>query len=75
MNVETLNVRINYVPDLIQVTVVAPLGNSDHSSLSTAILMVQAANNLCVSRKVFLKHRVIWTVVYDAIQSVMQYNL
>ena len=30
------------VPDLVLVTVVAPIGNSDHSSLSAVILMAQA---------------------------------
>ena len=46
------------VHDIVQVTVVAPLGNSDHSSLSTAISMALAVPNLCASRKVFMKHRV-----------------
>ena len=46
------------VPDLVQVAVVAPIGNSDHSSPSTVISMAQAVSNLCVSRKVFLKHQV-----------------
>ena len=44
------------VPDLVQVAVVAPIGNSDHTSLSAVISMAQAVPNLCVSRKVFLKH-------------------
>ena len=44
------------VPDLVRVAVVAPIGNSDHSSLSAVISMAQAVTNLCVSRKVFLKH-------------------
>ena len=44
------------VPDLIQVAVVAPIGNSDHSSLSAVISTAQAVPNLCVSKKVFLKH-------------------
>ena len=30
------------VPDLVRVAVVAPIGNSDHSSLSAVILMAQA---------------------------------
>ena len=42
------------VPDLVRVAVVAPIGNSDHSSLSAVISMAQAVPNLCVSRKVFL---------------------
>ena len=33
------------VPDLVRVAVVAPIGNSDHSSLSTVILMTQAGPN------------------------------
>ena len=46
------------VPDLVQVSVVAPTGNSDHSSLSAVISMAQAVPNKCVSRKIFLKHQV-----------------
>ena len=54
------------VPDLARVAVVAPLGSSDHSSLSIAISMAQAIPNLCVSRRVLLKHRVNWSAVCDA---------
>ena len=39
------------VPDLIRVAVVAPIGNSDHSSLSAVISTTQAVPNLCVSGK------------------------
>ena len=59
----TLDLLITDVPDLVQVAVVAPIGNSDHSSLSSVILMVQAVPNLCVSRKVALRElpwRNIW---------------
>ena len=45
------------VPDLVRVAVVAPICNSDHSSLSPVISMAQAVPNLCVSRKVSLKHQ------------------
>ena len=55
------------VPDLVQVAVVAPLGNLDHSSLSIAISMAQAIPNLCVSSRVLLKHRVNWSAVCDAV--------
>ena len=55
------------VPDLVLVAVVAPLGRLDHSSLSIAISMVQAIPNLCVSRRVLLKHPVNWTAVCYAI--------
>ena len=54
----TLDLLMTDVPDLVWVAVVAPIGNSDHSSLSTVISMAQAVPNLCVSRKVFLKHQV-----------------
>ena len=54
-----LDLLMTDVPDLIRVAVVAPIGNSDHSSLSAVILMAQAVPNMCVSRKVFLKHKLI----------------
>ena len=50
------------------VAVVAPIGKSDHSSLSAVISMAQAVPNLCVSRKVFLKKKVNWNTVCGAIQ-------
>ena len=49
-------------------TIVAPLGNSEHSSLSTTISMAQAAAYLCVTRKVLLKYRVNWIAVSDEIR-------
>ena len=55
------------VPD-VRVAVVAPIGNSDHSSLSAVISMTQAVPNLCVSIKVFLKHQVNWNTICGAIQ-------
>ena len=55
----TLDLLMTDVPDLVRVAVVAPISNSDHSSLSAIISMAQAVPNLCVSRKVFLKHQVI----------------
>ena len=61
-----LDLLMTDVPDLIQVAVVAPMFNSDHSSLSSVILTAQAVPNLCVSRKVFLKTKLI------GIQSVVQ---
>ena len=64
----TLDRLMTDVPDLAQVSVVAPIGNSDHSSLSTVISMAQAVPNLCVSRKVFLKHQVNWNMVCGAMQ-------
>ena len=52
----TLDLLMTDVPDLVRITVVAPIGNSDHSSLSAVISTAQAVPNLCVSRKIFLKH-------------------
>ena len=51
----TLDLLMTDVPDLARVAVIAPIGNSDHSFLSAVISMAQAVN-LCISRKVFLKH-------------------
>ena len=59
----TLDLLMTDVPDLVLVTVVAPIGNSDHSSLSAVISMAQAVPNLCVCRKVFLKHQVNWNTL------------
>ena len=53
----TLDLLMTDVPDLVRFSVVAPIGDSDHSSLSAVISMAQAVPNLCVSRKVFLKHQ------------------
>ena len=46
------------VLDLVRVAVVAPIGNSNYSSMSAVISMTQVVSKLCVSRKVFLKHQV-----------------
>ena len=54
----TSDLLMTDVPDLVCVSVVAPIGNSDHSSQSAVISMAQAIPNLCVSRKSFLKHQV-----------------
>ena len=45
-----------------------PIGNPDHSSLSAVISMAQAVPNLCVRRKVSLKHQVNWNIVCVAMQ-------
>ena len=63
------------IPDLVLLAVVAPIGNSDHSSLSPIISMAQAVPNLCVSRKVFLKHQVNWNTVCGAIQDLPWCNI
>ena len=70
-----LDLLMTDVPDLIKVAVVAPIGNSDHSSLSAAISMAQAVPNLCVSRKVFLKHQVNWNSICGAIRKLPWRNI
>ena len=64
----TLDLLMTDVPDLVRVAVVAAVGSSDHSSLSAVISMAQAVPNLCVSRKIFLKHQVNWNTVRGAIR-------
>ena len=45
----TLDLLMTDVPDLVPVAVVAPIGHSDHSSLSAVISMAQAVPNFCAS--------------------------
>ena len=67
--------HLTSVPDLVWVTVLAPKGNSDHSSLPEVISMAQAVPNLCVSRKIFLKQYVNWITVCGAIQDMPWHNI
>ena len=71
----TLGLLMTDVPDLVWVAVVAPIGNSDYSSLSAVILMAQAVPTLCLSKKVFLKHQVNWNTVCGAIQDLPLRNI
>ena len=50
----TLDLLMTDVPDLVRVSVVAPIGSSDLSSPSAGISTAQAIPNLCVRRKVFI---------------------
>ena len=47
----TLDLLITDVPDQVEVDVVASIGNSDHSSLSTVISMAQAVPNVHILGK------------------------
>ena len=71
----TLNLLMTDVPDIARVADVAPIGNSEHTSLSAVISMAQAVPNLCVSRKVFLKHQVNWNTVCGAVQDLPWRNI
>ena len=70
-----LDLLMTDVPYLIQVAVVAPIANSDHSLLSEVISTAKAVPNLCVSRKVFLKHQVNWNSVYGAMRDLPWRNI
>ena len=71
----TLDLLMTDVPVLVRVSVVAPIGNSDHSSLSAVISMAQAVPNLCVSRKNFLTQQVNWNTVCGAMQDLPWRNI
>ena len=73
--VEPFDLLMTDVPGLVRVAVVAPIGNSDHSSLSAVISVAQAVPNLCVSWKVFLKHQVNWNTVCGAIRELPWRNI
>ena len=70
-----LDLLMTCVPDLVRVSVVAPIGNSVHSSLSAVISMAQAVSNLCLSSKVFLKDKVNWNTVCGAIRELPWRNI
>ena len=71
----TLDLLMTDIPDLVRVSVVAPIGDSDHFSLSAVISMAQAVQILCVSIKVFLKHQVNWNMVCGAMQDLPWRNI
>ena len=71
----TLHLLMTDVPDLVRVAVVAPIGNSDHSSLSAVISLAQAVPNVRVSRNVFQKYEVIWNTICGAIQDLPWPNI
>ena len=71
----TLDLLMTHVSELVRVSVVALIGNSDHSSLSAVISLAQAVPNLCVSRKVFLKHQVNWNMICGAMQDLPRCNI
>ena len=60
---------------VVRAAVVAPIGNSDQYSLSAVISMAQAVPNLCVSRKIFLKHQVNYNTVCGAMRELPWCNI
>ena len=71
----TIDLLMTDVPDRVRVTVEEPILNSEHSYMSAVISMVQVVSNVCVSRKVFLKHQVNWNTVCDAIRDLPWRNI
>ena len=55
----TLDLLMTDVPDLVRVSVVAPIGNSDHSSLSAVISMAQAVRTCVLVGKFSLNIKLI----------------
>ena len=71
----TLDFLMTDVPDLVLVSVLAPIGNSYHSSLLAVISMAQSIPNLCVSNIVVLKHQVNYSMVCCAMQDLPWHNI
>ena len=60
-----LDLVMTDVPDLVDADVRAPIGNSDHSSISLQITTSQRVPDLAFSKEVYLKNRVDWDQVRD----------
>ena len=71
----TLDLLMTDVPDLVWVGVVAPIGSSDHCSLSAVNSISQAVPKLFVRRKVLIKHQVNWNTVCSAMQDLSWRNI
>ena len=65
---KALHLLIIDIPVLVRVAVVGPLGNSDHSSLLAVISMAQAAPNLRIIMKVFIRQQINWNTICVSIQ-------
>ena len=66
---DTLDLLLTDVPDLVPVAAVAPIGNSDNSSLSAVISNAQAVPNLCFVGQFS------WNIKSIGIQFVVQYRI
>ena len=55
-----LDVMLTDVPDVVDSLVDPPLGNSDHSSISSSVKMSFKIPNITFSGKVYLKSNVVW---------------
>ena len=70
----TLDLLMTDVPNLVWVSVVAPIANSDHPSLSAVISMANAVPT-CVLVGKYLKHHGNWNTVCGAMQDLLWRNI
>ena len=71
----TLDLLMTNVPDLVQVAVIAHIGNLDHFSLSAVMSLAQEVPNFCVSKKFFFKHHFNWNTVGGEKQDLPWHNI
>ena len=57
------------VPELVDGSVVAPIGSSDHSTLSITLDICQRIPEFSICREVFIKSRANWDAISDSISS------
>jgi len=65
----TLDLLFTDVPELVSVSVVAPIGGSDHSTLSISLDTAQRVPEFTVRREVYLKSRANWDAIAGAMSS------
>ena len=65
----TLDLLFTDVPELVNVSVVAPIGGSDHSTLSISLDICQRVPEFTIRREVYLKSRANWGAITDAMSS------
>ena len=65
----SLDLLMTDLPDLVWNSVVEPICNSDLCSLPEVVAMVHSVPNLCVSKKIFLTHKINCITVSGATQN------
>ena len=58
------------VPELVTVSVVAPIGSSDHSTLSISLDIRQRIPEFVIRREVFMKSRANWNAIGEGVSSI-----
>ena len=64
-----LDLLFTDVPELVKVSVVAPIGSSDHSTLSVSLDIRQRVPEFTIRREVLLKSRADWDAIASDISS------